>query len=107
MSNAADPGRELRSRAMETPVDLHGISRLLDGLAHAERVAAVRSLGRAEQRRLFAAVDGFLPLRLVDLVAASTGDLVAVRHFGRNTLPAFTHFEKRFCRPREIGRAHV
>ena len=23
-----------------------------------------------------------------------------VRHTGRNTLPAFTHFEKRFCRPR-------
>jgi hypothetical protein len=22
------------------------------------------------------------------------------RHFGKNTLPAFTHFEKRFCRPR-------
>jgi hypothetical protein len=22
-----------------------------------------------------------------------------VRHFGKNTLPVFTHFEKRFCRP--------
>ena len=62
--------------------------------------SAVRSLGRSEQRRLYRAVDGFLPLRLVDLVPPGCADLETVRHFGRNTLPAFTLFEKRFCRPR-------
>ena len=30
----------------------------------------------------------------------ASADLDTVRHFGRNTLPAFTLFEKRFCRPR-------
>jgi len=99
MSNAADPGRELRALATATPVEPRAIARLLDGLEHAPRVAAVRSLGRREQRRLYAAVEGFLPLRLADLVPASTADLLPVRHFGRNTLPAFTLFEKRFCRP--------
>ena len=63
------------------------------------RVDAIRSLGRGAQRRLYDAVDGFLPLRLADLVPPSVEDGATVRHFGRNTLPAFTHFEKRFCRP--------
>jgi hypothetical protein len=100
MPKLAGPGQELRALATATPVEPRGIARLLDGLTHLERVAAVRSLGRTQQRRLYAAVDGFLPLRLADLVAPSTADLVPVRHYGRNTLPAFTHFEKRFCRPR-------
>jgi hypothetical protein len=38
-------------------------------------------------------------LRLADLVAPARAPLETVRHFGRNTLPAFTRFEKRFCRP--------
>ena len=40
------------------------------------------------------------PVHLADLVPPQVADLTPVRHFGRNTLPAFTHFEKRFCRPR-------
>ena len=94
-----EPGGELRALASQTPVDPKRIAAWLDALRHAERVAAVRALGRAEQRRLYEAVAGHLPLRLRDLVPPATGDLVAVRHFGRNTLPAFTLFEKRFCRP--------
>ncbi len=101
---AADPGRELRVLAVETPVEARGIARLLDALAHAERVAAIRSLGRVEQRRLFDAVAGLLPLRLADLVPPATADLAPVRHHGKNTLPAFTIFEKRFCRRRGADR---
>jgi hypothetical protein len=99
MPKSDDPGQELRALTAATPPAPREIARFLDGLAQLERVAAVRSLGRAEQRRLYAAVEGFLPLRLSDLVATATADLVAVRHTGRNTLPAFTLFEKRFCRP--------
>src|SRR5262245_12722941 len=94
-----DPGAELRALLGETPVEPRRVARLLDGLAHAERVAAVRSLGRREQRRLYDAVAGGLPLALADLVPPATADLAPVRHYGRNTLPAFTLFEKRFCRP--------
>ena len=63
------------------------LASFLDGLGHEQRVAAVRSLGRAEQRKLYAAVEGFLPVRLPDLVPPAVGDFVPVRHFGRNTLP--------------------
>ena len=31
---------------------------------------------------------------------AAVPDFAQVRHHGKNTLPAFTHFEKRFCRPK-------
>jgi hypothetical protein len=104
MGDVADPGRELRARVAESPVEPRGIARFLDALASAERVEAVRSLGRADQRRLYEAVSGALPLHLADLVLPATGDLVPVRHHGRNTLPAFTLFEKRFCRPRGADR---
>lgn len=93
-----EPARELAARIAES--DAAAVCALLDGLDPASRVAAVRSLGRASQRRLYEAVDGFRPLQLADLVPAGVSDLAEVRHHGRNTLPAFTLFEKRFCRPR-------
>jgi hypothetical protein len=94
------PADELAARIAETPVSPKAIAALLDGLAHADRVAATRALGRRAQARLYRAVDGFLPLRLSDMVPPARPDWSEVRHFGRNTLPAFTLFEKRFCRPR-------
>ena len=91
---------ELEARLAERPIRPLEISDLLAGFTHDERVAALRSLGRSEQRRLYEAVDGFLPLRLEYLVPSSVEDFTPVRHYGKNTLPLFTHFEKRFCRPR-------
>jgi hypothetical protein len=93
------PGRELRERLRASSIEPTEIARFLDDLGHEPRVEAVRTLGRAEQRRLYQAVDGFAPVRLVDLVPSSCDDLCQVRHYGRNTLPLFTIFEKRFCRP--------
>jgi hypothetical protein len=94
------PAQELKARLAESTIDPGAIRDLLDGLDHASRVQATRSLGRGEQHRLYDAVDGFLPLTLEDLVPASVPDFTTVRHHGRNTLPAFTLFEKRFCRPK-------
>jgi hypothetical protein len=90
---------ELAARLRETPLRLKELAALLDGLSHEARVAWVRSVGRADQRRLYEAAAGFLPLALADLVPPARADGETVRHFGKNTLPAFTHFEKRFCRP--------
>ena len=90
---------ELGARLRESPVRMKEVAALLDGASHEERVRWVRSTRRAEQRRLYQAAEGFLPLSLLDLVPAPRADGETVRHFGRNTLPAFTHFEKRFCRP--------
>lgn len=94
-----DPAAELRQRvraAGAKPIDL---ARWLDAQGEADRVAAVRGLGRAEQRALFDLVDGFAALRLADLVPPHVPALATVRHFGRNSLPAFRLFEKRFTRP--------
>jgi hypothetical protein len=95
-----DPASELHACIARDPIDPREIARFLDSLGSPERIQAVRSLGRSEQRRLYAAVEGRLPLELADLVPPACADLDTVRHFGRNTLPAFTLFEKRFCRPR-------
>jgi hypothetical protein len=91
--------RELTARMAEDPIRMKELASLLDGLSHDERVAWVRSLGRRDQRRLYEAAEGFLPLGLADLVPPGRPDAATVRHFGKNTLPAFTWFEKRFARP--------
>jgi hypothetical protein len=93
-------GDELRGRLRRAPIDACGIREHLDGLSGAERVQAIRSLGRAAQRNLFESVAGFLPMQLTDLVPASVADFAEVRHCGKNSLSACSHFEKRFCRPR-------
>jgi hypothetical protein len=81
------------------------VARFLDDLSHAERVEAIRAATRRDQRKLYGAVDGSGQVRLVDLVAPAVGALETVRHYGKNTLPAFTHFEKRFCRGRDADPA--
>jgi len=90
---------ELAALVARRPIRPDDVAQLLDDMTHEQRVAAIRSLGRGEQSRLYAAVDGFRPLRLEHLVPPATPDFTPVRHYGRNTLPLFTHFEKRFCRP--------
>jgi hypothetical protein len=97
--SAESPASEFLARLRASPIKLDDLAAFLDGLAHADRVAAVRAAGRSEQRRLYAAAAGFAPVRLDELVPRCTPELAGVRHYGRNTLPAFTHFEKRFCRP--------
>jgi hypothetical protein len=84
----ADPG-----------VPMSEIADGLDALETTTRTAVVRRLDGRDQRLLFERAEGHRPLSLVDLVPADRKDLEPVRHFGRNTLPAFRIFEKRFCRP--------
>lgn len=95
---STNPGAELRALIKESAGRPAEIARFLDALAHSERVSAIRDLGRADQRALYAAVDGFEAVALADLVLPATPAGKPVRHFGKNTLPAFTHFEKRFLR---------
>ena len=93
---------ELAGLLAEREIAPSRVEALLDSLGHDDRVSAIRSLGRAQQRRLYAAVEGHRPVRLRDLVRPSTPSGATVRHYGRNTLPAFTHFEKRFVRPGSV-----
>jgi hypothetical protein len=71
----------------------------LDGLSDGDRVRTVAGLRRGELAALFEAAAAHPPLRLTDLVPAQVPPLVAVIHDGKNSLPMFTRFQKRFCRP--------
>jgi len=97
--DGANPGVELKGSLRDRHIKPTEIARFLDGLSHSERVAAIRSLGRKEQRNLYEGVDGFRALTLENLVPTTAAPFSTVRHFGKNSLPLFTHFEKRFCRP--------
>jgi hypothetical protein len=97
--SVSDPRHAFLSLLREAVVKPIEVARVLDDMTHAERVTAIRAAGRPEQRRLYEAVAGFRALRMTDMVAAAVPALRPVRHHGKNTLPAFTHFEKRFTRP--------
>ncbi|MCB9378092.1 MAG: hypothetical protein H6511_04940 [Holophagales bacterium] len=90
--------REIDSLACDPAGRPVAIADRLDALPAALRTAVVRGLSRRAQRRLYEKVRGFAPVALAELVPPDRGDLETVRHLGRNTLPAFTLFEKRFCR---------
>lgn len=103
-AESADLAEDLRFLIRDRPIDPERIRRFLDGLSHRARVAAIRSLGSRELRILYTGFDGFKPVTLEDLVPSAVEDFATVRHHGKNSLPAFTHFEKRFCRPRRVDR---
>ncbi len=94
----AEANAALKSMISDKGVNPAAIADLLDKLADALRPRVVRDLGRRDQQALYAKVEGFASLRLVDLVPPTRSDLEEVRHLGRNSLPAFKIFEKRFCR---------
>ena len=103
-AKSADPAEELRFLIRDRPIELERIRRLLDELNHPARVAAIRSLGSRELRSLYTGFDGFKPVTLEDLVPSTVEDFATVRHHGKNSLPVFTHFEKRLCRPSGANR---
>lgn len=85
---------------LEKDIDLPRLAEVLDGMGHVGRLDTVRHWSGSVQARLFEAAKGFRPLTLDDFVAPSVGPLVQVIHHGKNSLPAFTHFQKRFCKPK-------
>lgn len=80
-------------------MDVVALAEFLERLDSGTRVAQVRSLGKAEQARLYDAAAGVRPIGLEHFVAADAAPLAEVIHAGRNSLSAFRIFEKRFCRP--------
>jgi hypothetical protein len=80
-------------------VDLPTLAAYLDGLSAQPRIDESRSLSRLEQARLFEAAAGFRRITLEHFVPSGTPALEPVVHYGRNSLPVFKSFEKRFCRP--------
>jgi hypothetical protein len=75
------------------------IARQLDGMREETRIATVVGLRRRQLAPLFEAAAANEPLHLTDLVPADVPPLTEVIHEGKNSLPLFTRFQKRFCRP--------
>ncbi len=74
------------------------IAAYLDSLSGASRRRLIESLRRRDMAALFDRVEG-APLGLDHFVPASARPLDEVIHYGKNSLPAFTTFQKRFCKP--------
>lgn len=90
----------LRRRIMAGDTDIDAMAEWLDGLDPEVRRREAEALDAKAQRRLWRLARG----RVVELdhfAPPDRGPMTSVRHYGRNTLPAFTLFEKRFCRPPE------
>jgi hypothetical protein len=83
---------------LEPSIDLKRLTEVLDGLGHEGRVHTARGWSKKRQAELYECAKGYLPIDLDFLVPPSMGPLVEVIHEGKNTLPAFTHFQKRFVK---------
>jgi hypothetical protein len=84
---------------LEPTVNLSRLAEVLDGLGHPGRLATIRGWEKSQQAKLFDAALGHHPLTLEHFVPASIGPLTEVIHHGKNSLPVFSHFQKRFMRP--------
>jgi hypothetical protein len=96
----APVGQRFVALVRAEPPDARTIAAFLDALSDTERVDAIRALGGARlQSRLWDAVAGQPRVTLDDLVAPDEPPLREVVFEGKNSLVAFTTFQKRFCRP--------
>lgn len=98
-ANTNSAGAELVGRLRESTIKNVDIAQFLDGLSSEDRVSAIRTIGAKDQHKLYDAAAGFAPVKLIELVQPDVPDLGVVRHYGKNSLPLFTEFEKRFSRP--------
>jgi hypothetical protein len=81
------------------PIEMQAVCDHLDGLTHDARVEQVRAVGGGLQSGLYAACEGFKAVDATTFVPDDVPDRTWVRHYGKNSLPVFTKFEKRFVRP--------
>lgn len=90
------------SRALDHyPGNIKEISEYLDSLNHNERLLACRSLSPQNQAHLFELARDYQAIDLEFFVPSSTEPLAQVIHHGRNSLPVFRFFQKRFCLPNQ------
>lgn len=89
--------QSVRSLIEVNSIDVNALAGELDALEPLQRVQAVRAMSGKMQRRLWAAVEGRV-VTVADIVPEEVPPSVEIIHAGKNSLPLFTQFEKRFCR---------
>src|SRR5512147_1854070 len=96
----SSPGERLRALTDRPATSREEVAAFLDGLSATDRMNAVRSCGGPKiQRRLYELAAGAPPVTVDQLVPPDHPPLREVIYHGKNSLPAFTLFQKRFCRP--------
>lgn len=93
----------LARQCLHEKKDIDAFANLMDGIGHDERVKVTHAMGRKDQKAMWLLSKGYRPIALKDLVDTAK-PFVQVRHIGKNTLPVFTKFEKRMCRPEQQGK---
>jgi len=83
------------------PIDTDAVAAYLDGLDTAGRIEQIRTIPGRLQGALWAAVQGKKKVGVDHFVPPEVPDGTFIRHYGRNSLPMFNDFEKRFARPRK------
>lgn len=79
-------------------VDLKAFGERFEAAPPRERVRITEAIDGRGQAKLWDAAVG-RGVRIAEMVPASLGPLRPVVFHGKNSLPAFTRFQKRFCRP--------
>jgi len=88
---------------LEPTIDLPRLTAVLDELGHEGRLATVRGWEKRDLVRLYDAAKGHHPLTLEHFVPPARAPLTEVIHHGKNSLPLFSRFQKRFTRPEGAG----
>ena len=83
---------------LRAPVTSAALASYLDGLDQAGRLREARSLGGGLQKKLWDACADAAPLTLEEFLPSSLPDGKLLAYGGRNSLPLFSLFEKRFTR---------
>lgn len=81
-------------------IDIELFGRELNAMTHVERVRSVNAISGSQQARLWGAAVGRVS-KLTDIVPSFIPEDTEVIHEGKNSLPVFTKFQKRFIRPTE------
>lgn len=79
------------------PIDIADVAARLDALREDQRVAFVRALTKGDMSRLWDACEGRV-VTSADFVPGHVPARTEVIHKGKNSLPLFSEFEKRFTR---------
>lgn len=95
------------SELIQSSAKLVDISKVLDALPHEVRLSECRKLSAKDIKALYWLAEGKSCSVDKDFVPASKGKLKEVRHFGKNTLPFFSLFEKPMCRPKKSSAKEV
>lgn len=83
---------------LEPRIDLERLAATLDGLGHEGRVHAFHDWSAKRMAAVYEAAKGFRPAELDFLVPGALAPLTEVIHDGKNSLPMFSHFQKRFVK---------